>query len=264
MNLLRRKKINKKYTQLVDGKNKTVKDAELGLLTLKRGETYQLKVEAGEVLLTVLTGSIRFTDNDISYTDLGSRKNVFEGKAFSVYVRAKKETYVIKAEKNCEVVVAGVKIAKNKVKDNKVIVIPPKDVKTKMVGKRNYKRNVHTIVSPEFDAVKIVAGETFNPEGNWSSIPPHTHEKKTKNQSLHKEIYFYRCLPKDGYGVQLVYDDKKMDEIYKVKHNDAVLIPKGYHPVVSVAGTQLYYFWVLIGQDRKVMAVPHKSFKHID
>lgn len=264
MDLLRRKKINKSCTELVNNKNAFVKGASMSMLVLKRGEVHKLNVNAQECLIVVLKGSIRFTDNDTAYTDLGARSNVFEGKAFSVYLRAKKSSYEIKAEKNSEILLVSVKVALSKLKKDIVTVVPPSKVKSKNVGKKNYKRTVHTIIDPNFDAISIVAGETLNPEGNWSSIPPHTHEKKTNNQSAHKEIYFYRCLPESGYGVQLVYDDKKMDEVYKVKHNDAVLIPKGYHPVVSVAGTQLYYFWVLIGAEREVKAVPHKSFKHID
>lgn len=263
MKLLCRKKIDKKYTEIVSSKNTAVKNSSLGLLTLKRGEKYKINVDACEALLVILSGSIRLADKDIAYTDLGKRENVFNGKAFSVYLRAKKAVYEIKAEKNTEVVVVKTALSPSKIKKDIVEIIPPVKVKTKNVGKGNYKRNVHTIIPPEFNAVKIVAGETFNPEGNWSSIPPHTHHKKSKNESKHQEIYFYRCSPESGYGVQLVYDDKKTDEIYKIKHNDAVLIPDGYHPVVSVAGTKLYYFWVLIGDERSVKAVPHKDFKHI-
>lgn len=264
MELLRRKKQHKKYTEIVSARNNIIKNSTLGLLVLRRGETYKLNVNLCETLLVVLKGSVRFVDKDITYTDLGSRKNVFDGKAFSIYVRAKKSVYQIKAEKNTEVLIVKTALAASKIKKDIVEIIPPAKVKTKSVGKKNYKRNVHTIIPPAFDAVKIVAGETFNPSGNWSSIPPHTHQRKAKNESKHQEIYFYRCCPESGYGVQLVYDDKKTDEVYKVKHNDAVLIPNGYHPVVSVAGTELYYFWVLIGEQREVKAVAHKDFKHID
>jgi len=40
------------------------------------------------------------------------------------------------------------------------------------------------------------------------------------------------------------------DEVYVVENNDTVVIPRGYHPVVAAPGYQLYYLWVLAGEER--------------
>jgi len=41
-----------------------------------------------------------------------------------------------------------------------------------------------------------------------------------------------------------------MDNIYVLKNNDIVTIPKGYHPVSVIPGYRIYYLWVLAGKKR--------------
>ena len=41
-----------------------------------------------------------------------------------------------------------------------------------------------------------------------------------------------------------------MDEIIRAKHNDVVMIPKGFHPVVAEHGFHCYYLNFLAGTDQ--------------
>jgi 5-deoxy-glucuronate isomerase len=43
-------------------------------------------------------------------------------------------------------------------------------------------------------------------------------------------------------------------------NNDAVFLPRGYHPVASAGGYSVYYLWVLVGDKRK--AIPHDDPNH--
>ena len=68
---------------------------------------------------------------------------------------------------------------------------------------------------------------------------------------MHEEAYFFRLNPARGFGMQRVYtDDGSLDEAYTVEDGDVVAIPRGYHPVVAGPGYQLYYLWVLAGNQR--------------
>jgi len=52
-----------------------------------------------------------------------------------------------------------------------------------------------------------------------------------------EEMYVYFDMPEPGYGIQLVYNDTQYPELVTVvRDGDAVLMPSGYHPNVSVPG----------------------------
>ncbi|KAB7542710.1 hypothetical protein ET532_025775, partial [Verminephrobacter sp. Larva24] len=50
---------------------------------------------------------------------------------------------------------------------------------------------------------------------------------------------------------QRVYtDDRSLDEACVVENHDVVLVPRGYHPVVTPHGYRLYYLNVMAGPRR--------------
>ena len=48
-------------------------------------------------------------------------------------------------------------------------------------GAANFSRNFHQILTlagqPDLPAKRLIVGETYTPSGNWSTFPPHRHEK---------------------------------------------------------------------------------------
>jgi 5-deoxy-glucuronate isomerase len=69
-----------------------------------------------------------------------------------------------------------------------------------------------------------------------------------------EEIYYFRCNPAQGFGMQRVYtDDRSLDEACVVEDGDTMLLPAGYHPVVAAPGYQLYYLWMLAGPNDRRM-----------
>jgi 5-deoxy-glucuronate isomerase len=53
-------------------------------------------------------------------------------------------------------------------------------------------------------------------------------------------------MPAPAYGIQLVYNDKQYPELVTVvREGDAVLMPGGYHPNVSVPGHRIAFLWAL-------------------
>jgi len=52
-------------------------------------------------------------------------------------------------------------------------------------------------------------------------------------------------------AMQRVYtDDRSLDAALVIEDGDVTLVPKGYHPVATVAGYDLYYLNVMAGPKR--------------
>lgn len=133
-----------------------------------------------------------------------------------------------------------------------MVIVTPDKVKERIVGSRNWRRYVNDVIGMDIKAGRMIVGETFNPPGNWSSAPPHRHERdELPLESDMEEIYFYKIDPPKGFGMQMVYtEDKAIDEAYAIRNSDLIAIPRGYHPVVAGPGYRLYYLWVLAGKKR--------------
>ena len=125
----------------------------------------------------------------------------------------------------------------------------------KPVGKDNWSRTVFTHIADNIDAAHLIAGETLNRPGGWSSCPPHKHDRFSPPSEVPmEEVYYFQVEPKQGFGFMRVYTDpadpEPFDHAYPVEHGDTVLIPRGYHPVVACPGYSLNYTWVLAGEGR--------------
>ena len=94
--------------------------------------------------------------------------------------------------------------------------------------------------------------EVITPAGNWSSYPPHKHDRDAfPQETLLEETYYHRLDPKQGYGMQRIYtDDRSLDETLSFADRDVVLVPRGYHPVGAAHGYTLYYLNVMAGPKR--------------
>jgi 5-deoxy-glucuronate isomerase len=123
------------------------------------------------------------------------------------------------------------------------------------VGKDNWTRTVFTHIANNIDAAHLIAGETLNRPGGWSSCPPHKHDRFVPPSEVPmEEVYYFQVEPRQGFGFMRVYtspdDPQPFDYAYPVEHGDTVLIPRGYHPVVACPGYALNYTWVLAGEGR--------------
>lgn len=126
---------------------------------------------------------------------------------------------------------------------------------TNTVGKDNWTRLVYTHIADNIDAAHLIAGETVNDPGGWSSCPPHKHDRFTATEAPMEEVYYFQCDPKQGFGFIRVYTDpsdpEPFDHAFAVEDGDTVLIPRGYHPVATCPGYTLHYTWILAGEGRK-------------
>jgi len=111
-------------------------------------------------------------------------------------------------------------------------------------------RELNMLIAKNVEAGRLIAGFTRSEPGNWTSWPPHEHAK------MLEEMYVYFNMPAPAYGIQLVYNDTQYPELVTaVREGDAVLMPGGYHPNVSVPGHRIAFLWAMAahreGEDRQ-------------
>ena len=101
-------------------------------------------------------------------------------------------------------------------------------------------RDLNILIGKNVQAGRLLIGFTFSEPGNWTSWPPHEHAK------MLEEMYVYFAMPEPAYGIQLVYNDTQYPELLTVvRDGDAVLMPSGYHPNVSVPGHRIGFLWAM-------------------
>jgi 5-deoxy-glucuronate isomerase len=101
-------------------------------------------------------------------------------------------------------------------------------------------RNLNMLLAKNIEAGRLIAGLTHSAPGNWTSWPPHEHAK------MLEELYVYVDMPHPAYAIQLVYNNTESPEFAAiVREGDAVLMPSGYHPNVSVPGHAVGFLWAM-------------------
>lgn len=101
-------------------------------------------------------------------------------------------------------------------------------------------RTVSMLVTKNVEAGRLLVGITTSDPGNWTSWPPHEHAR------MLEEMYVYFDMPHPAYGIQLVYNNTEYPELVTVvRDGDAVLMPAGFHPNVSVPGHRISFLWAM-------------------
>jgi len=63
-------------------------------------------------------------------------------------------------------------------------------------------------------------------------------------------VYF--DMPAPAFGIQMVYNETQYPELVTVvRDGDAVLMPSGYHPNVSVPGHRICFLWAMAAHKEK-------------
>jgi 5-deoxy-glucuronate isomerase len=117
-------------------------------------------------------------------------------------------------------------------------------------GGAGCKRQLHMLLAKNVEAGRLIAGFTVSDPGNWTSWPPHEHA------DMLEELYVYFHMPDPAFAIQLVYNNTEYPELVTVvRDGDAVLMPAGFHPNVSVPGHSICFLWAMAahreGKDRQ-------------
>ncbi len=229
------------------------------LLVFEKGMKYEEESSGDEICIVILGGRCTIVSGTKKWKNIGSRKDVFDGPATSVFIPAG-NGFTVEATDADPVEAAVLRCPACSSGD--AVLIPPENVKIVERGKDNWKRTVHDIVDKDVPAATMLVGETFSPPGNWSSAPPHRHDvDDPPNETNHEEIYLFRVKPIQGFQVIRLYnDDYSLNKTYSVGQNDTLIINEGYHPVAAGPGYHGYYLWLLAGKERTV--ITHDDPRH--
>jgi 5-deoxy-glucuronate isomerase len=224
---------------------------------LEEGGVWSFDTGNNELALVNLTGRYRVESNRGRWSGIGGRNTVFEGGAHALYLPRNTE-FSVAAEQAGEFAVAWVPSTQ----DHDPWLIQPDHVDSGIRGGDNVSRQINDLLPPGSPVEKLVLVEVYTPSGNWSSYPPHKHDRHIEDEQGNlieadlEEVYYYKIDRPEGYAYQHVYTDinsplheagHPIDALMRAEENTAVLVPEGYHPVVSAPGYTTYYLNVLAG-----------------
>ncbi len=247
---------------------------------LAAGKKWSFSSGENELAIVVLNGCFTVTSEHGSWAGL-DRINVFSGPAYAVYL-PRRTDFTITAERSGEFAVTWVPTDQ----DHEPWLIQPEDIPNSVRGGDNVSRQICDVLPPGSPVHRLILVEVFTPSGNWSSYPPHKHDVHLEDEHGQlieadlEEVYFYKIDKPEGYAYQRVYTDENsplhkagrpIDALVRADNNCAVLVPEGYHPVVSAPGYTTYYLNVLAGsaqslanQDDPKFTWVKESYKGID
>ncbi|MGQ0287449.1 5-deoxy-glucuronate isomerase [Pasteurellaceae bacterium 22721_9_1] len=216
---------------------------------LEKGQVLTLDTEDTEACLVLVSGYATVQVKETIFDNIGNRSTPFERiPPYSVYVPHHQDVKVT-ANSYLELAVCRAPSSGNLPPR----LIAPEDVGVEKRGYGNNKRLVHNILPETEIADSLLVVEVFTDEGNTSSYPSHKHDDKNSEVETYlEETYYHRFEPAQGFALQRVYtDDRSLDECMAVYDGDVVKVPKGYHPVATIAGYNNYYLNVMAGPVRQ-------------
>ncbi|HYN89042.1 MAG TPA: 5-deoxy-glucuronate isomerase [Ardenticatenaceae bacterium] len=224
---------------------------------LRRGEQWSFATGEHELALVLLGGQATVRSNRGTWPSLGGRATPFDGLPWALYLPRRSDLAVEAVTEVLDFAVAWVPTDE----DHPPRLVRPDDVATEIRGGDNVTRQINDILPPGFDCHRLVVVEVYTPGGNWSSYPPHKHDVHREDADGNlleadlEEVYYYRMDRPEGYAYQRIYsDDLSLDAVLLARDNDLVLVPEGYHPVVSAPGYTSYYLNVLAGSAQALTA----------
>ncbi len=224
---------------------------------LAPGQSWTFATGDHELALVPFSGRLSVTSNRGQWSQVGGRESVFSGLPHALYLpRQTALTVTTEAGAEFAVCLAPAEL------DYPARLITPRDIEIEIRGGDHATRQINNIIPPGFSCQRLVVVEVYTPGGNWSSYPPHKHDIHKVDQQGNiregdlEEVYFYRLDRPEGFAFQRIYTDPEsplhragypIDAVVLAGHNDAVLVPEGYHPVSSPPGYTTYYLNVLAG-----------------
>ncbi len=235
----------KGYTPICKIGECSLKKLEFGIIELGAGESIPFATGDKETAFIMLEGHCNVTVGKEKWENVGNRMTVFENR--------RAESFYLPMEESCTIeALDAVKIA---------VCATPVSVKTepqllrgdrvplKLLGRVPFQRETSFIIDGTTNAKVLTVGEAYCTEGNWAGFPPHKHdEDNMPKECIAEEIYYFLFDPEQGFAVQCLYTaDGEIDEAYRVKNDELVEFPKGYHTTVSTPGYQTYFLWLMAG-----------------
>lgn len=219
------------YTEVVSMDSHPEMLMSFGVLKLNRGDDYS-NSESLERIFLLLHGEVEISWGTESR--IVSRGNLYDDDPWTLDV-SKDIPVVIK----CLSDEAELSIHRTEnEKEFTPVLYGPNQLVVETRGKGSMNdtgtRLVRTIMDTSISKdSNIMIGEDVHYPGKWAGFPSHSH--------IQPEIYFYRFLPENGFGLL-----KLGDQGVCLEQNDTAIIPPNLvHPQVAAPGYAMYFMWVI-------------------
>ena len=223
---------------------------------LATGKQWSFSSGENELVIVVFSGCFDIQSGRGAWIGL-ERQDVFSSPGYTLYL-PRRTDFTITAKRSGEFAVTWAPTDE----DHEPWLIQPEDISISVRGGDNVSRQINDTLPPGSPVHRLVLVEVYTPSGNWSSYPPHKHDVHIEDEQGKlieadlEEVYFYKIDKPEGYAYQRIYTNEKsplhragfpIDVLVRAENNCAVLVPEGYHPVVSAPGYTTYYLNVLAG-----------------
>lgn len=222
---------------------------------MKQDEVWNWNTRENECAIILLGGNFSIRTGKDNWKTRNGRKDVFSGIAHTVYLSRNTDFSLTAESEILDIACGWCKTDE----DHPACFKTPEEVEIEIRGGDNATRQINSLIQPGFDCHRLVSVEVYTPSGNWSSFPAHKHDERVLDQqgsvleARLEEIYFYKLDKPEGYAIQQVYTkDRSLDEMMRVRNNEIVMVPRGYHPVVAEHGYNCYYLNFLTGSDQSL------------
>ena len=234
--------------------------ASLRVLELAAGGSHLLDTGPDEILVVPLAGSL-LVECDGETVALAGRSTVFAGPTDFAYL-PRDAVATLRSERGGRFALCGARARRRL----PVRYGPAAGVPVELRGAGRCSRQVNNFATADvFEADAVIACEVITPAGNWSSYPPHKHDRTSDVETELEEIYYFEVSPgpegQAGLAYQRVYGtpERPIDVLAEVRDGDVVLIPHGWHgPSIAAPGHDLYYLNVMAGPG------PQRAWRIVD
>ena len=219
-------------------------------LRLAAGEAEALRTGDRELCVVVLRGTVDIDVDGVPYRAMGTRTSVFDdAPPAAIYVPGACAV-AISATADSEIALCSAPAGPVQ---RSVRLLDSASMRRSVRGSGSNQRFICDVL-PHDDptAAHLLVVEVRTPASHSSSYPPHKHDTESPpTETQLEETYYHRLNPPQGFAFQRVYtDDRSLDEASAVEDNDLVMVPRGYHPVVTPHGYDSYYLNVMAGPHR--------------
>ncbi len=222
---------------------------DFSILKLNKGTKYNNN-DPKERLFLLLNGEAVLRVGDKEFTV--KRGNIFDDGPWSLHLPENIEVEI-------EGCAQGTEFAVHSTENEKkfdVKLYGPEDCRIEIRGEGQMNeagtRMVRTILDHDnAPYANLMLGEDVHYPGKWAGFPSHSHKQP--------EIYFYRFMPEQGFGLL-----KLGDQGVCLEQNDTVLIlPELVHPQVAAPGYAMYFLWVIRHLEGNPYIRPTFEEKHL-
>ena len=235
----------KGYTPVCKIGECSLKKLEFGIIELAAAETLTFDTADKETAFIMLEGHCNVKFGSELWENVGNRMSVFENRRAESFYMPRETSLEIIALDSVKIAVCATPISEK----TEPQLLRGDHVSLKLLGEVPFQRETSFIIDGTTNAKVLTIGEAYCTEGNWAGFPPHKHDvNDMPRECIAEEIYYFLFEPKQGFAVQCLYTaDGSIDEAYRVKNDELVEFPYGYHTTVTTPGYKSYFLWLMAG-----------------